>query len=372
MRILVVNWRDLRNPEAGGAEVHLHEIFGRLARRGHQVTLLAHAFAGAPDREVLDDMNVRRLGGKYNFNHKVRGFLRHFLQEERFDVLVEDLNKLPFYLHRLDDTPSGVIVHHFFGASLFREANPLAAAYVNLHEWLVKRRYRHLPMNVVSRSTADDLLAHGFPRENIRIIHNAVDHQLLKPDPTRPPVPGRLLYLGRVKRYKGIDYVIRALPLVRQSVPEAHLIVAGRGDDIPRLKRCVKKLELDEAVQFTGFVSDPEKLAHLQRATVVVTPSEKEGWGVTTIEANACGTPVVASDVPGLRDSIRHEETGLLFPYGNVPALRDALVRILADSDYRQSLAGAALAWADKFQWETSAQETEAWLEDVIRRGKQR
>jgi glycosyltransferase involved in cell wall biosynthesis len=98
---------------------------------------------------------------------------------------------------------------------------------------------------------------------------------------------------------------------------------------------------------------------------VVVTPSPKEGWGVTTIEANACGTPVVASDVPGLRDAVRHEVTGLLFPYGNVGALGEAVGRVLTDDALRARLAGAALDWAGRFQWEDSARETEEWLGEV-------
>ena len=98
LKILVVNWRDIRNPEAGGAEVHLHEIFGRIALMGHDVTLVSHHFAGAPREEMVEGMRVVRIGGKFDFNFRALPSALAMLNREKFDVVVEDLNKLPFFI----------------------------------------------------------------------------------------------------------------------------------------------------------------------------------------------------------------------------------------------------------------------------------
>ncbi|MFH1681445.1 MAG: glycosyltransferase family 4 protein, partial [Candidatus Eisenbacteria bacterium] len=239
-----------------------------------------------------------------------------------------------------------------------------------LGEWLVRRLYRKVPFCAVSESTAKELEAGGVPPGRIRVIHNAVDHEACFPDPNVSRVKGRVAYLGRVKRYKGIDFLLRALARVREEIPRAHLAVVGQGDDMPRLQRITRELRLEEHVAFTGFVDTETKVRHLREAEVVVTPSPKEGWGVTTIEANACGTPVIASDAPGLRDAVRDGVTGLLFPYGDVGALAGSIRRVLLDDDLREGLSRAAIDWAGRFRWERSAGETLEWLEEAAAGGR--
>jgi len=372
LRVLVVNWRDGKNPEAGGAEVHLHEIFGRIAAAGNPVTLLAHKYPGAPAEEEVDGIRVLRVGHKFDFHFHVLPTWFRRLRREGFDVVVEDLNKLPFFLPFAVDVPCGGILHHFFGSSIWKETNPFFAAYIGAGEWVVRHTYRKVPFCVVSESTADELRRNRFAEDRIRIIHNAVDHDLYTPDRSAEPVPGRILYLGRVKRYKGIDLILHALVRLRREIPEAHLVVVGQGDDLPRLHRLTDRLGLGDAVTFHGFVDTKTKVDLLRKATVMVTPSPKEGWGVTTIEGNACGTPVVASDAPGLRDAVRDGETGFLFPYGDVEALADHARRLLLDGDLRRRFSEAAISWAGRFRWESSAEETLHWLRELAEQGRRR
>ncbi len=370
LKILVVNWRDIKNPEAGGAEVHLHEIFGRIARGEDEVTVVTHAFAGAPPVETIDGMRVLRTGHKFDFNFRVRPFVRRLLAREEFDVIVEDLNKLPFFLNSLNGTPTCAVLHHFFGSSIWKETNPLFASYVGTGEWLVRTRYRKLPFNVVSESTAGELIDAGFPPDNVSIVHNAVDHQLYSVDESVEKIHGQIVYLGRVKKYKGIEFILRALPAVRAEIPNATLVVVGGGDDHDRLAKITRELGMTSHVRFTGMVDTETKIRILRESEVMVTPSPKEGWGVTTIEANACGTPVIASDVHGLRDAVRDGDTGVLFPYGDVPALTRALVRVLGDDVFRDDLRTHAIPWAARFKWDDSARGVRNWLADVVRKGK--
>jgi glycosyltransferase involved in cell wall biosynthesis len=143
---------------------------------------------------------------------------------------------------------------------------------------------------------------------------------------------------------------------VRNKIADVELIVAGRGD-YDELRELVQELELTSCVRLVGEVSEKQKAEILQKAWVFVTPSMKEGWAISVIEANACGTPAIAYNVPGLRDSIRHRETGILVPYSNIDELANAIVEMLTDTQLRQELSSNALKWAANFNWDRSSQE---------------
>src|SRR5262249_21757029 len=145
--------------------------------------------------------------------------------------------------------------------------------------------------------------------------------------------------------------------------PGARLLIVGRGDAVPSLQERARQLGLDDAVEFRGFVDEAEKVALYRAARVFVNPSEKEGWGLTVIEANACGTPVVASDSPGLRDSVRQDETGFLVPHGDVGAFADAVIRVLRDDDTWRRLRTGAIEWAEQFRWDAVTDEVEAVIQ---------
>ncbi|HKP77471.1 MAG TPA: glycosyltransferase family 4 protein, partial [Longimicrobiaceae bacterium] len=317
MKLLVINWQDLANPHSGGAEVHLHEIFGRLAARGHQVSLLCSGFPGAKPIDAADGMRIYRTGGRHSFTLAAAPYYRRHLAAERFDVVVEDLNKVPLFTPYWVKRPLVVLVHHLFGTTAFREASvPFAAA-----TWLFERPipfvYRGLPAEAVSESTRDDLVARGLRRDDIRVIHNGVDVDFFRPDPAarRAPQP-TFLSVGRLKKYKRIDHAIEAVAMLRSRGRPVRLRIAGKGDDEPRLRDAVARLGVGDLVTFEGFVSEEGKRGLMRSTWATVQPSPKEGWGITNVEAAACGTPTVASDSPGLRESVVHGRTGLLYPHG--------------------------------------------------------
>ncbi|HEU0054380.1 MAG TPA: glycosyltransferase family 4 protein, partial [Longimicrobium sp.] len=250
MKLLVVNWQDLGNPHSGGAEVHLHEIFGRLARRGHDVSLLVSGFPGAKPRETVDGMTVHRVGGRHSFLLAAAPYYRRHLASEAFDVVIEDLNKVPLFTPYWAGRPVVLLVHHLFGATAFREASvPFAAA-----TWLLERPipavYRGLPTQAVSESTADDLAARGLRREDIAVIHNGVDLDFFRPDPVeaRSPDP-TFLSVGRLKKYKRIDHAIEAMARLKTRGTPARLVIAGKGDDEPRLRELVARLGAEDVVR---------------------------------------------------------------------------------------------------------------------------
>jgi glycosyltransferase involved in cell wall biosynthesis len=358
-----VNWQDRDNPEAGGAEIHLHETFGRLARAGHQVTLLCSGFEGGAAGVVLDGIDVHRVGGRYSFALLAHRYWRRHLAHQHFDVIVEDLNKIPLFTPAWSEAPVLLLVHHLFGATAFGQAPLPIAALTWLLERTLPRAYARRPVVAVSPSTRDDLVARGFSAEAITIIPNGVDTDHFTPAPAGEPArfdEPTLLYIGRLRRYKGVEFVLRALARLRARGDSVRLIVAGQGDDRPRLEQLAATLGIDDAVEFVGFVSEERKLELLRRAWIHVLTSANEGWGITVLEAAACGTPTVASDAPGLRDSVRHDETGRLVPHGDVAALEAALHDLLHDNAGREAMAEACVRHAAHHSWDAGAQQLAA------------
>jgi glycosyltransferase involved in cell wall biosynthesis len=226
------------------------------------------------------------------------------------------------------------------------------ALYVQLLEALIPFAYRHSPFLAISESTRDDLSARGIPASRVAVVHCGMNHERYHVDPAVPKAAApTVLYIGRLRRYKGVDWVMRAWPAVRRAVPDARLVVIGDGPHRAVLERAATHEGLEQSVEFLGFLPAAEKVRRLQEAWVLVQPSPKEGWGLTVVEAGACRTAVVAADSPGLRDSVRRDETGLLVPNGNDTALAAALRNVLTDAALRERLAASGVRWAARFTW---------------------
>ncbi len=368
MKILVLNWLDWENPQSGGAEVHLHEIFRRLVAWGHSVTLLCSAWPGCERRVTLDGIDIHRVGGRYTLSFAAPRYFRRRLRSERFDVVVEDLNKVPFFSPFWGGgAPVALVVHHLFGSAAFKEASFPVAAATWLLELPVSRVFRSVPTAAVSPSTADDLVRRGIPQSAIEIIPNGVDLELLSPSVSQQRFSEpTLLYLGRLKRYKRIDLVLRAVASLLQRGISCRFLVAGRGDDQPRLEGLRDSLDIMENVEFLGFVSEAEKGELLRKTWINVITSVKEGWGISNLEAAACGTPTVASDVPGLRDSVVDGQTGFLVPHGDVEILSQRIEELLEDEGMRARLGKGARSFAEGFSWDASARSMERFLQERV------
>jgi len=364
VRILVLNWRDLTHPWAGGAELNLHEQARRWVAAGHQVTLFCGRYAGQSGDDWLDGVHVVRRGGRFTtYLWAAYAYLTRLARGT--DVILDLENGIPFFTPLYAPRPKVLLIHHIHQEQFNIEFSfPLNAIGRWLESRLMPLVYRRGRYIAISDTTRQGLIAMGVPNERIDVIPPGIDHSQFGPGAAKSRDP-TILYVGRLKAYKRVDVLVRLMPRVLEQVPDARLIVLGRGEMESRLKRQAHDLGLDGHAVFKGFVEEAEKVRLLQRAWVNVIPSVNEGWGISAIEANACGTPCVAFRVPGLSDSIRDGETGRLVQ--SEGEMAEAIISMLLDPEYSQELGEGGLRWAHTFGWENTAARTLGVLERAVR-----
>ncbi len=367
MKILALNWNDLQNPYGGGAEVHLEELLRRLVHYGHDVTLFCSGYENCFPDETIEGVRIIRRGNRYNFNLIAPSHLKKLVKNENFDILIEDINKIPFYTPWYLDIKTLVVIPHLFATTVFHEINFILGTYIYLAEKPLVSVYKGKHYNVISESTAEDIHLRGVPREDISIIHCGINRELYAHDESvkKYEYPS-VLYLGRIKKYKSVQHLIEAFKIVKSKLTDAKLTIVGDGDYVDELKKLTSSLQLQDSILFTGYVSSDEKVERLRKSHVAVLPSLKEGWGLTNIEANSVGTTVVAANSPGLRDSVKDNETGFLYEYGNVEELAEKLMIILTDSAKRKELEKEGLKWAEKFNWDSAAKKFEELIIKIV------
>ena len=370
MKIFLLNWQDINNPSGGGAEVYLHQIFKRLAAQGHDITLLCSHFQGVPKEEEIDGIHVIRRGNRELFNYVVPFEYAKRFRHEQYDIVIDDINKIPFFTPLFVRKPLLGMVMHLFSTSIFKEASVPVASYVYCAERLALSIYRKIPLIAISESTRQELLSHGYQPENVFLVPCAVNHATYSQLPGVKRTYPMIGYIGRIKKYKSVDHLLRAFTIVLKEIPQAKLVVIGEGDSKLAFEQLSHELQIDHATTFTGFLPLEEKIRLLNQMQLIVNTSAKEGWGLTVTEANACGTPAVASDVPGLRDAVKDGETGLLYEYGNIEQLAEKIMLLLRDEHLRSRLSTGALAYAQSLTWDTSAKIMLDVIERVLAQSK--
>lgn len=372
-RLLVINWHDISHPQAGGAEVYLHEIFKRLVSRGHSVTLLCcqHPGGAASEDEVIDGIQILRHGSRPIFNFLVPSFYRQICHRQKFDLIIEDMNKLPVFSPTYAKSRVLVMTMHLFGRTIFQQTAWPFASYVYWLERAIPLVYSRCQFLAISPSTKANLVNYGICPNRIQVIYPGVsDIYTFKPGYNAPfPL---IVYVGRLKKYKNVETLLFAVKEVAQQVPQVKLFIVGTGDDLPRLLKICSRLNLGGTVEFKGYVSTAEKVKYYQQAWICVQPSLVEGWGLTTLEANACGTPVIASDAPGLRDSVINAVTGLLFESKNKKMLAQKILWTLQNGSVRTQMSESALNWANQFNWEKTSLQTETLIDGMIHPGSRK
>lgn len=353
LRILILNWRDIKHPRAGGAERTTYEAARRWVAWGHQVTWFAGSFPGAPDRETVDGIEVWRRGSQATVHwHAFRAYRRHF--RGRFDVIVDEVNTIPFFTPLYVREPAVMFFHQLAREVWWYEARFPVNALGYLAEPLYLRAYRRTPAIVASPSTRDDLLELRFC-SRIDVFPQALDAVPLDSLPPMTEKDSRptLIYVGRVVPSKRVHHLVEALAALRHEHGcDARLQIVGSGEPAyqDRLLALARRLNVQEHVELLGRVSFEAKLDLLQRAHLFVMASVREGWGLVITEAASRGTPAVVYDVPGLRDSTIDGVTGVVCKNSSPESLAAAAATLLQDQ--------ALYARLREQAWERSMQVT--------------
>ncbi len=351
-RVHVLAWRDLEDPEAGGSELHLHEVTRRWAAAGLEVCIRTSAVLDRPSKVVRDGVEVVRRAGRYQvFPRSILGEL--FGRHGRRDALVEVWNGMPFLTPLWARGPRMVFQHHDHAAMWPLVLSPrLAAVGSFLERRLAPPWYRNTPVVTLSESSREGLVnGLGHRPEDVHVVEPGV-HPRFSPAGRRDS-GGLVVSVGRLTTSKRVDVLIRAFTKARYVLPELRLEVIGEGPEEPRLRALVAELGVSDSVTFRGRISDEELVEAYRRARLVVSASISEGWGMSLTEAAACGTPAVATDIAGHRDAVQDGRSGLL---ASDEELLPALIQEAVGSRWEQLSAGA-LTSATRYGWERTAVE---------------
>jgi glycosyltransferase involved in cell wall biosynthesis len=342
-----------------------HEHARRLVDRGHEVTLFTASAVGAPVEETIDGVTVVRRGGPVTTRfHVPRWYREQQRSHASFDVVVEEINTLPYFSNHFAGVPSVLWLHQIARDVWWYETPTPAAAVGYGLEHAYLRMLRRAPALVSSESTRLDLIELGFSPEKVLIVPLAIDH------PGAPSVarePGLLAYVGRITRSKRIDHLIRALMLARNLGLDVRLVAAGRGEEAERkrLLTLARNIGVADWFELRGHLDVDAKRRLLASASLFLMASIREGWGLVVTEANSFGTPAIVYDRPGLRDSTLHERTGLITD-PSPEALAAGIRRVLLDTALYHRLSTGAPAWAAQFTWDRSSELFESALQAVV------
>lgn len=357
MRILWLNWKDIRHPEAGGAEVYTHEIAKRLVEKGYEVTLFTSYFNGAEKEDEIDGVKIVRSGKIVGLFDTVYSHAKRFYRDNKndFDIVIDEINTRPFLTPKYVDKPIIALIHQL-AVEFWDYKTPFPINTLGKHilepYWL--KHYVNVKTITVSESTRNDLEKLGF--KDIEIVYNGLDRNILEKVPEKED-EFTALFVGRLTPTKKPEDAVIAFKMLNKG----KMWIVGRGELMEKLK----KRHNNENIEFKGFIPEKEKIELMKRAHVLLVPGIREGWGRVVIEANALGTPAIGYNVPGLRDSIRHLYNGLLCE-PNPKAMGEAIEKLYEDEDLRRKLGENALKWAKQFSWDRSAEEFGGILERVV------
>lgn len=345
LRVVIFNWRDLAHPKAGGAEVVTHALAVALARRGHRILWFTSRPPGTPPREDRDGYAIERRGNELTCRFFAWAWLRR--NAGYFDVAIDEVNTLPFLSRFATNRPVVLWLHQLAREVWLAEAPPLLGRIGYLLEPAMLRSYRRGPIVTVSPSSAASFVSVGLGADA------AVVGEPLAPaeDAVASPRVGRIGYAGRITPSKRIDHILRALALVRAQLPDAELVVVGRGStrELRQLQALARRLGVGAAVTFAGRLSDDARDAVLRTCDVVAMTSLREGWGLVVSEAARFRVPSVVYPVAGLVDSVQNDRTGIVVDESTPEALAASIVRVVRNRALRKRLGDGAAQYLDAF-----------------------
>lgn len=357
MKILILNWRDIKHPLAGGAEISTHEHAKRWIKAGYEVIQFSSSFRGGRKSEIIDGIKIIRQGNHYTVHfYACLYYLRKL--RNKIDLIVDEFHFIPFFTPLYTQSKKLVFIHETARELWFKnQFFPINFLGFFLEPFFFKL-YKNTCFMTVSQSTKKDLIEFGILPKNINVIHNGIKKVESKKEKEKNPT---IIYLGRLARDKGTEDALLAFKKIKDIFSSANLWIVGREEKtgyLRSLQEKAKSLGIEKNVVFFNFVSEEQKFDLLKKAWVLIHPSVKEGWGLTIIEAASQGTPSVAYDILGLRDSITEGETGLLVKNKTPDGLADKITMFFNDELLYNQMSKNAVLWSKNFNWKKSTDQS--------------
>jgi glycosyltransferase involved in cell wall biosynthesis len=352
MRLLVLNWRDARHPRAGGAEFHTHELARRFVQAGHQVEWFTATFPGAATEEFVDGIHVVRKGRQWTVHLNA---YRHYggSLRGRFDAVIDEINTIPFFTPMWAGIPVFAMIWQLAREVWWYESRFPLNAFGYAMEPLYLKTYRKTAVFTFSESTASDLRNLGFTGK-ITLVPVGIE-PIDPPDQPKGQEP-TFIYVGRLAPSKRVHEILIAFATFQRLSKTGRLVLIGDGPQgyVRRLTKLAERLGVSQLVTFSGWLRGAHKHQRMAAARALLMASAREGWGLVVTECNACGTPAIVYDVPGLRDSVRHLATGLVVP-PNPDALANAMLQLAHDEKLYQRLQAGAQSWSRTLTYEAGS-----------------
>lgn len=359
MNILILNWRDIKNPYKGGAEIILYEFARRLRQRGNNVTWFSESFKGALKEEKFNGINIVRRGNRYSVY--LHAFLYYKKLKEKPDVVLDCVNTIcwqtPLYVNK----SRRIFYANQSAREIFFYEYPFPVSLIGfLLEPLQYLTYKNTKILCYSPSIKKDLMTFGLPEKNINVFPLGIDHDRYKPG--KKSLSPTFTFVARFVKNKRPDLCIEAMRLVVQKNPKIRLYLVGYGPEEESLIKKIKDYNLTENIiivnknnLFLKKNTKDMKVKLMQNAWGLILPSVKEGWGMVVTEAAACGTPSIVSNVTGLKDSVDDKKTGfILSKKPEASELATSILKIVEDKKLRKTLFQNAIVHSKNFSWEKS------------------
>ncbi|MEK7543306.1 MAG: glycosyltransferase family 4 protein [Patescibacteria group bacterium] len=351
MNILILNWRDVKHPKSGGAEIVTLEHAKAWVKAGHAVTWFTAGFNNERTEEFVSGVKIVRWAGSLTVY--LVAPIYYVLHRKEFDIVVDEIHGIPFFTPLYVRVPIVAFIHEVAG-DIWDSMYPFPINIVGrVLEIFYLRLYRNILFWADAHATIGDLVRHGVPKELCTAIPCPPLSRVLTKLPQKERVP-TFLFVSRIVKMKGIEEVIRAFSLIYDELPTAQLWVVGTGEGayVDSLKSILKSDHIRSRIKFFGFVSEEKKLMFMQKAHVLLHASVKEGWGLVVLESASQGTPAVVYDTHGLSEVVKHGKTGIVISDNSPETLAREAVWLYQHPDQYHEYQKNGIAWVKSLRWD--------------------
>lgn len=366
MNILIFNWRDIKHPRAGGAEVVTHELAKKLIERGHKITLFCAYFRGAKKKEIIDGIEVIRKGNPVTVYLFAYFWYRKMIKRGlKFDLVIDEVNAIPFFTPFYVKGKKIAFFHQLAREVWFYESVFPVNIIGYLLEPLFLRPYKKIPTITISSSTKEDLVKQGLGPKNIFVCPEAIDIDPL--ESLEKKKGHNFIFVGRLTKSKRIGEIIKAFKLVNKKLPESKLWIVGKEEKKYKkeLQNLAKKLKIKNKVKFWGFVSPKLRNKLMSKAYLLILTSVKEGWGLVVTEAGALGTPAVVYKIDGLRESVKHRVTGVVCNNKTPQKIARWSTKLCHDKNLYERLRKNSWHFSKQFTWDNTVDRFEEIVKKI-------